>query len=251
VNPKGDSIVSVAKLDKSLRNAAKVVGFTYLFSMATAVFAEFYIRSELINYDDAAKTAANIIAHEHFFRLGIACDLLAVISDVALITALYVILRTVNRNLALVALCWRLMETSIHTVMTLDSFNALRLLSGASYLQVFEANRLHALARLSIGSQNAAFNVSFLFLGAGSTVFAYLWFKSNYIPRALAAWGVFASVVVLICNFAFIIFPDLADSLSPGCFVPIFIFEVAMGFLLLLRGLNSSAAPRAVGLSGD
>jgi len=226
--------------ERSLKNAARVVGFTYLFSMATAMFSEFYIRSHLIDYDNAAATAHNIVAHERLFRLGIAFDLLVVMSDIALITALYVILKTVNRNLALVAVFWRLMETSIHTVMTLDSFSALRLLSGARYLQVIETDRLQALARLAIGGQGAAFDVSFLFLGIGSATFGYLWFKSNYIPRALAGWGVFASVVVATCNFAFIVFPGLSEMLSPACFIPIFIFEVAMGFLLLFRGLSLS-----------
>jgi hypothetical protein len=49
---------------------------------------------------------------------------------------------------------------------------------------------------------------------------------------------VFSSWLVAISSFAIIIFPDLAEIVVPGYFVPIFTFEVAMGFWLLIRGLR-------------
>ncbi len=157
-----------------------------------------------------------------------------------LLTALYVVLKPVNRSLALLAAFWRLIETLILVVITLNSFDVLRILSGADYLRVFEADRLQALARLSIGAHGAGYNVGLVFFGLGSTVFCYLWFKSNYIPRALAGWGVFSSLLVGICTFAFIIFRNLAKILTPGCYAPIFIFEVTLGLWLLVKGLRPS-----------
>jgi hypothetical protein len=40
-----------------------------------------------------------------------------------------------------------------------------------------------------------------VFFGLGSTVFAYLWFKSRYIPRWLAALGIFSSLLVAIVTW--------------------------------------------------
>jgi len=159
---------------ESQRKAARVVGFTYLFTNVTAIFAEFYVRAHLIVYDNAAETARNIMASERLFRLSIASDLIAFAGDVVLIVALYVILKRVNQSLALLAAFWRLVETSICVVMTLGSFDVLRLLSGADYLRVFEADRLQALARLYIGAHGAGYNVGLMFFGLGSTVFSYL-----------------------------------------------------------------------------
>ncbi len=232
--------MTISTLDESQRKAARVVGFTYLFAMVFAVFPEFYVAAQLIVYDNAAETARNIMAHERLFRLGIASNLIAFATDVVLLTALYVVLKPVNRSLALLAAFWRLIETVILVVTTLNDFDVLRVLSGADYLRVFEADRLQALARLSIGAHGAGYNVGLLFFGFGSTVFCYLWFKSNYIPRALAAWGVFSSLLVGTCAFAFIIFADLAKILTPGCYAPIFVFELTMGFWLLLKGLRPS-----------
>lgn len=229
--------MTITTIDESQRQAARVVGFTYLFAMVFAVFPEFFVTARLIVYDNAAETARNIIAHERLFRLGIASHLIACAADIALLTALYVVLKPVNRGLALAAAFWRLVETAILVVVTLNDFDVLRLLSGADYLRVLEAERLPALARLSIGAHGAAYNVALFLFGFGSTVFCYLWFKSNYIPRALAGGGVFASLLAGTCSFAFVIFPNLAKILSPGCYAPIFVFEVTMGFWLLFKEL--------------
>ena len=132
------------------------------------------------------------------------------------------------------------MEAAICVVMTLSSFDVLRVLSGAAYLQVFEADRLQALARIYLGAHGAGYNVAEMFLGLGSTVFGYLWFKSRYIPRALAGWGVISSLLVATCTFTSIIFPNFQDMSFPGCYVPIAIFELTMGFWLLLKELRPS-----------
>jgi hypothetical protein len=232
--------MTIGTIDESQRKAARVVGFSYLFALVTANFAEFYVHARLIVPDNATETARNIMAHERLWRLGIASNLLCFLTDVALIAALYVILKRVNQNLALFATFVRLIETAVFFVVVLTDFDALRLLSGADYLGVFEADRLQALARLSIGAYGTGYTVGLVLFGLGSTVFGYLWFKSNYIPRALAAWGVFSSLLVAACCFAMIIFPDFANIAMPGCFVPIFIFELTMGFWLLLKGLRPS-----------
>jgi len=211
----------------------------YLFGFV-AVFDEVYVRGRLIIGNDAAETAGNIMAHERLFRLGIAIDLIEMASIVVLLTALYVVLKPVNQNLALLAAFWRLMEAAICVVMTLSSFDVLRVLSGTAYLRVFEADRLQALARIYIGAHGAGYNVAEMFLGLGSTVFSYLWFKSRYIPRALAAWGVFSSLLVATCTFASIIFPRFQDMSFPSCYVPIAIFELTMGVWLLLKELRPS-----------
>lgn len=232
--------MTISTIDESQRKAAKVVGFSYLFAMVTANFAEFYVHGHLIVPDNAAETARNIMAHERLWRLGIASNLLCFLTDIALIAALYVILKRVNQNLALFAAFVRLIETTVFVVVALNDFDALRLLSGAGYLRVFEAERLQALARLSIAAYSAGYTVGLVLFGLGSTLFSYLWFKSNYIPRALAALGVFGSLLVATGSFAFIIFPSVAKILLPGYFVPIFVFEVTMGFWLLLKGLRPS-----------
>lgn len=239
--------MTTSAIEESQRKAAKIVGLAYVSALVFGVFAEFYVFGQLIVPDNATETAHNIVAHERLFRLGIAGNLMTFTVDVILITALYVVLKPVNRNLALVAAFFRLIETSIMVVTTLQDFDVLRTLSGADYLRVFEVDRLHALARLSIGAHGAAYGIGLLFFGFGSTVFCYRWFKSNYIPRALAAWGILASLWVGACILASIILPAFTKVVTVVYYAgPIFLFELTIGFWLLLKALRPTGIVESV-----
>ncbi len=81
--------MGIGTIDESQRKAATVVGFSYLFALPPAIFAEFYVRTQLIAFDNAAQTARNIMAHERLFRLGTASNLAVFAVDVVLIIVLY------------------------------------------------------------------------------------------------------------------------------------------------------------------
>ncbi|MGH8289662.1 MAG: hypothetical protein ACREV7_11635 [Steroidobacteraceae bacterium] len=51
----------IDSIDQTQRNAAKAVGFAYIVTSALAYFAEFHVRARLIDYQNAAKSLANII----------------------------------------------------------------------------------------------------------------------------------------------------------------------------------------------
>jgi len=231
--------MTIGTIDESQRKAARVVGFSYLIALPPAIFAEFYVRAQLIASGNVAQTARNIMAHERLFRLGTASNLTVFAVDVVLIIALYVVLTPVHRTLALLATGWGLIETATLVFITLSDFNVLRILSGADYLHAFEADRLQALARLSLSAHADAYNVGLVLAGLRSTAFCYLWLKSRFIPRALAAWGIFASFLMGASAFSFIIFPELAKVVPVAIYgAPIFFFELTTGFWLLFRGLR-------------
>jgi len=230
--------MTIGIVDDTQRTAARVVGAAYVCALVPAVFAEFYVRGQLVVSGNAAQTALNIVAHERLFRLGIAGNLAVFAIDVVLIVALYVVLNPVNRSLAVLALAWGLIETATLVVVTLSDFDVLRILSGAEYLKVFEVDRLQALARLSISAHGDAYNVGLVLAGLRSTAFCYLWFKSRFIPRALAGWGMAASLLMGACAYSFIIFPKVATAVPVQIYGgPIFLFELTMGVWLLFRGL--------------
>jgi hypothetical protein len=77
----------------------------------------------------------------------------------------------VNRRLALLAVFFRLIETTILFVAVLNDFDVLRLLSGASYLTAINSDQLAALARVSIGAHTSAYGGALILFGFGSPVF--------------------------------------------------------------------------------
>ena len=139
-------------IESSQRTAAKVAGVSLLFSMVIVVFANYVLLNPLIVRGNAAETARNIMAHEAQFRVALACFLTYSASVIVLLAALYVILKPVDQGLALVGALFRLVFAIMWLLSTLNMLGALRLLSGASYLQIFKADRLQALARVSVAA---------------------------------------------------------------------------------------------------
>jgi hypothetical protein len=226
-------------VDDSQRKAARIVGLSYLLAIPPALFSGIYIASQIAGGVSPADAAQWIMSHERLFRLGIASDLIAFTIDIALVTALYVVLKPVNRSLALFAAFCRVIETALFFAITLRYFDMLAPLSGAEYLRGFEAHQLQALSRLAISAHNSGYNVGLVLAGLGSTVFCYLWLRSGYIPKVLAGFGIFASVVLAAFTFAYIIFPEYAKIVTVSFYGgPIFLFELTMGFWLLFKGLR-------------
>jgi hypothetical protein len=222
------------------RKAARVAGFAYLLSFATVVFAQFGFRPHLFVAGNAAETARSIIASERLFRAYIAFNLVYSVGVVVLLTALYVILKGVSHHLALLAAYGRLVYALVWVFVIVNLFSALRLLNGPDYLRAFGADELHALVRLYLSGFDAYY-VGLLFYGLASTLCAYLWFRSRYIPRVLAAWGVISSLWCAACTFVFLIFPDLTRVINLWWFdSPMGLFEMATSFWLLFKGLRPS-----------
>jgi len=222
------------------RSAAKVAGVSLLFSMVIVVFANYVLLNPLIVRGNAAETAKNIMAHETQFRVALTCFLIYSASVIVLLAALYIILKPVNQGLALVGALFRLVFALMWLLSTLNMLGALRLLSGASYLQILEPDRLQALARVSVAGTFDDYYIGLPFFGLGATVCAWLWLKSNYIPKGLAVFGVISSAWCVICAFVFLIFPDFAKPVDPYWFdSPMAIFELILSFWLLFKGLRT------------
>src|SRR6266436_2181755 len=214
--------MAISSIYDSQRTAAKVAGLSYLLTIAIVVFANYALLNPLIVPGNAAETARNIVTHETQFRIVAVCFLIYSAGVVVLLTALYLILRPVNRGLALVAALFRLVFALLWLLTTLNLLSALRLLGSASYLQVFEADRLQALARLHLD----AYYDGLPFFGLAATVCAYLWLKSNYIPKGLAVFGVISSAWCVVCAFVFLIFPHFNKVVNDYWFdSPMALFE--------------------------
>ena len=234
--------MTIGSIDASQRQAARAAGYSVLLAMGIAIFSQFYLSSNLIVPGDAAQTAANILAHETLFRVKIVCYLLYAATIVVYLAALYAVLRPIGRGLLMAAVSCRLIYALMWVVAALNMLGALRLLGDASYLGVFEVDRLQVMARLHLAANFDAYYVGLPFFGLASTIRSYLWFKSRYIPRALAASGVITSAWCVACAFVFIVFPQFNKMVSDWWFdTPMGLFEMALGVWLLVKGLRPAA----------
>jgi hypothetical protein len=224
--------------------AAKIIGIIYPIQMATGIFGEVFARGQLIVQGDAARTAENIMASEQLFRLSIAGDLITYILVMVLTWAFYVLLRPVNRHLALLGAFFRLSELAVLCIATVNSLVALKLLSGAAYLKAFDVNQLHSLVMLAYNTQGQAMTVGFILLGLGSAIFAYLLLRSRYVPKAFAVLGVFSSLLLALGSLAIIVFPGLGV-IGMSYMMPMGLYEVSLGFWLLIKGIKAQTVQQA------
>jgi hypothetical protein len=234
--------MTISKIDNSQRTAAKVAGWSGLITFVIVVFGNYVLLNPLVVSGNVAATAQNIIAHLTQFRVTVVCFLTYSLGVVVLLTALYVILKPVNHGLALVGALFRLVFALLWLLSPLNLLSMLRLLSNANYLQVFEPDRLQALARLHLGATFDDYYVGLPFFGLAATFCAWLWLKSNYIPKGLAIFGVISSAWCVLCAFIFLIFPHFNKVVNDYLFdTPMALFELIVSFSLLFRGLKPVA----------
>jgi hypothetical protein len=233
-------------IDNSQRVAAKVAGVSGLLAVAIVVFGNYALLGPLVVPGKAAETAQNFVAHQTQVRVALTCFLTYGVSVVVLLASLYVILRPVDRLLALLGALCRLVFALLWLLTTLNLLGALRLIGTAPYLQAFEADRVQVLARLQIAASFDDYYIGLPFFALAATLCSYLWFKSGYIPRGLAAFGLVASAWCVICAFVFLMFPSFDKTVNAYWFdSPMALFELAVSFWLLFKGLKARDDSRA------
>src|SRR5437660_260969 len=85
------------------RLIGRILALLSLVLIIGGVFAQGFISNRLIDFSSAATTANNILAHKGLFQIGFTVFLIEMACNVATTALWYVLLRPVNRSLALVA----------------------------------------------------------------------------------------------------------------------------------------------------
>jgi hypothetical protein len=210
----------------------------YLFTVATALFGEAYVRGSLLVGDSAAQTAKNLVDSNQLFRIGLATDLLTFTGVVVLVWSLYQLLKSVNQPLAVLAVFFRLVELGIHFAAVGFGVVALSLLGGGEYTRAFNAAELNGLAGFALRAQMAGLGLGFIPLGLGSAIFALLLLRSGLVPRPLAGLGIFASLLLTAYSFGNVLSPRTSDFFYLGM-LPMLVYEVSLGAWLLFKGVSS------------
>ena len=224
--------------EASPRVYARVAGAAYLVITIVAVLYGALVESKLIVSGNDAATVNNILAHESLFRVGIVLVLMIYVSVVVASWALYVILRTVHKNLALLALLLRSAEAIVGAATVLLSFAVLYVLEGSGSSNAFEPEQLQVLAGRFIDVRTAGLDIVLVFIGLGATVFCVLLFRSRYIPKPLAAWGIFTYVSMLGLALVSILFPTHPLMLANVLYGAGALFELVLGLWLLFKGVD-------------
>jgi hypothetical protein len=207
----------------------------YLVIIAAGLFADAFVRERLIVEGRATATARNITAHALFFRIGIAADLSTFVLAIALTVILYVLLKPVSRNAALLMVAFNLVQDAIGGVNALDTYAPLQLLGNATYLKTFSPEQLEAMALLALNRHAVGFAIALLFFACSCLSLGYLAFTSRFIPKAVAVLMALAGGCYLVNSLALILSPRLASMLFPAILLPSFVGEFVFAVWLTVR----------------
>ncbi|MCG6914628.1 DUF4386 domain-containing protein, partial [bacterium BMS3Abin03] len=209
----------------------KVAGLTYIIIILLGIFSVNVIESNLIVPGNNAATFRNIVEHKFLFRIGVTGEVLMYLLVILLSSSLFIILRTVDKNLAMLALLMRVAEAIIGAAtVVLSGLIPLHLIT---IDKVFPSEQIHTLLRLFLDIRGSGLDIVLMFIGVGGSIFCYLFYKSNYVPKFLAGWGIFTYLSMLFLSFASLISPDISETFKMVFYIPGGLFELIFGFWLL------------------
>lgn len=216
---------------------ARIGGILYLIIIIAGALGEIFIRGKLVVSGDALSTASYIMASPSLWRIGIAGDLLMHVCDVPLMLIFYVLLRPVNKHLALLAVLFNLIQTAVLVANKLNLLMTTFLLGNADYLKAFEPNQLSALAYVFIKAHDYGFGIGLIFFGFACLMYGYLLFKSSYFPRTLGILMAIAGLSYLTNSFTLILAPAHAGTVFPVLVLAL-IGELSLCLWLILKGVD-------------
>lgn len=217
---------------------ARIAGLLYLLIIVFGLIAQIFVRDSLVDYQNAATTAKNILASEFWYRFGFVSELLMLICDIGVATILYILLKETSKNISLLSTLFRFASIIILSVTALSHYEALSFLKESGYLNVFNSDQLNTFALLSIKLHGTGYNISLLFFGVHLIILGYLIYLSNLFPKFLGVLLLIGGLCYIINSLIWFLFPQFVNTIYPAILIPCAIGEWIFCFWLLIKGVR-------------
>jgi hypothetical protein len=218
----------------SINKTARIAGFLYFMYIVTSFIANIFGRFVFV---DAPVTVNHIMAHESQFRIGFVISLFSYVLFLLAAWYLFVLLKPVNKNMALLFLLLNLGGFAILVLSHLNLFSSLLLLSGADYLKVFQPDQLQAQAILFVNLYKTGSTVAQIPYGIWLFPLGYLVFKSGFLPKILGILLIADCFGLLIYVCQRFLLPGYVV-ISYPCLVVSFIAEISLSLWLFIKGVK-------------
>jgi hypothetical protein len=228
-------------IDTSVKTYTRAVGILLIVSMIGGGFGEMYVPSLMLT-ENAATTAAQLRLNDGLFRLGFVAYLSEAVSDIVLAWLLYVLLKPVHRDLALLAAFFGLVSTTLFAVTKMFYFAAPMFVRGSKYLSAFSPDQLDAFATLFLSLYAVLSGLTMLFYGIPWIIRGYLTVRSGYLPRALGLLMGAAGVGFVTKTVTYVLEPAYSSDLF---LAPMFLNALAVAIWMLFRGVHQDKWDRA------
>jgi len=199
---------------------------------------EAYLPGKIIVTGDAAATAANIIAHPTLFRMTFGTYLVEAICDIILCVLWYIVLRPVDRNLALVSAFVGVVSMITFAVAQSSFWASSVILKDAGGMTAFTEEQRHALAYLSVRIATMIASLFLCFYGTASAIRGSLIMRSGYLPKVLGVLLVICGAGFILRSVTYVFAPAYGSSVM---LVPMAIAGIPLTLWLLVKGVDRAA----------
>lgn len=219
----------------SPRRLARSIGLLFLLTILAGVFAQGFVSERLIIFSDAATTANNILTHRGLYQLGFTFYLIEMACQISTAALWYILLRPVNRSVALTAAFIELAGCVIKTGARVFYLAPLFVLGagGPSALHAFSPEQLPAIALILLKVNDYGAATALAFFGFSTPLNGYLIFRSKFLPRWLGILSMIAGV-----GWATFLYPPLGYRAFPFIALLGLIGAAATIFWLLVFGVD-------------
>lgn len=214
---------------------ARATGAAMLLSIVFGGIGEGYLPGLITVPGDAAATAANIIAHPSLIRLTFAAYFVEGICDVALCVFFYILLRPVDRRLALLSAFFGLASMLMYAVSRSSFYAASMVLHDTAGMAAFTADQRAALALLALRLANTIAGLFIGLYGIATMLRGWLFFRSGYVPRVLGVLLMIGGAGFFLRNVTLLVAPAYS---SDAMLYPLALGGIATMFWLLIRGVK-------------
>lgn len=177
----------------------------------------------------------NIITQEGLFRIRNAMELISTAFFLSTAWALYVLLKPVHKNLALLFVLLNIVGVAVECICILIHYAALLPIHGDEYLKVLSHEQLQALSMLMLNIDGNV--VMVFFYGLWLFPLGYLVFKSGFLPKILGILLIADGVSLLICFFQLWFFPGFEKMTYP-LYPIMFVAEFGLSLWLIIKGVK-------------
>jgi len=230
---------------------ARIGGFLYLIVAVCGGFSQLYVRASVKVPDNAAATAANIVAHATLFRVGFITDLVGFTCFLGVGLVMYALLQPINARIALSMVVLNAVSVAIQALNMLNHLGALLIATQPSYTTGLSSQTSNALVLLLLDMHLQGYLIAQIFFGLFLLPLGYLVYKSGYFPKALGVilmigcGGYLADVMAIYLSAGFV------SSLSPYLATVAGLAELLFLLWLLIIGTKMQRQDRHAPVTVD
>jgi len=214
---------------------ARIAGVAMLLSIVFGLLGEMILPERIVVARDPAATAANILGNPMLFRLTFAAYLVEALCDVALCVFFYILLKPVDKRLALLSAFFGIASMVMYAVGQSSFFASYLVLGDSPGMTSFSIEQRNALAYLAL---RIAGTIGWLFLclyGIASMIRGYLIARSGYLPKLLGILFIIGGACFFLRSATYLLAPKYS---SPILLLPMALAGIPTMLWLLVRGID-------------